>query len=71
MAVIAYITDGKVVERILTHLGLEAELPRTLPARRPSSFEEPWADEEQMEEPWEEAEADEGHMAHRGRAPPD
>jgi hypothetical protein len=50
LAVIADITDGKVVKQILEHLSLPTELPTPLPARRPSSFEELWSDEGGLEE---------------------
>jgi hypothetical protein len=72
MAVIAFITEAKVVERILSHLGLEAELPAPLPARRPSSFEELWADEGCEEETsWKSMASDEEDPSNRGRGPPD
>jgi hypothetical protein len=71
MAVIAYITEGKVVERILSHLGLPTGLPTPQPATRPSSFEELWPEQERLEEHWEVPEADEGDFGYRGRAPPD
>jgi hypothetical protein len=39
---IALITDGLVVRKILTHLGLETEPPRLAPARAPPELEFAW-----------------------------
>ena len=36
---IAFITDGLVIRKILTHLGLPTEPPRIAPARAPPEFE--------------------------------
>ena len=36
---IAFLTDGLVVRKILAHLGLPTEAPRIAPARAPSEFE--------------------------------
>ncbi|NOT32245.1 MAG: ATP-dependent helicase HrpA [Planctomycetes bacterium] len=36
---IALITDGAVVRKILAHLGLDTEAPRLAPARAPPEFD--------------------------------
>jgi hypothetical protein len=68
LAVVAYITDEKVVQKILTHLKLPSELPTPAPARRPPCFEDLPHDEEMRGEvPWE---VDEEEADPRMRAPP-
>jgi hypothetical protein len=66
MTVIAYITEGRVVKKILEHLSLPTELPAPEPKRRPSSFEEQWPDEGRHEEQWEVCPIDEDDSSAQG-----
>ena len=68
MAVIAYITDGEVVHRILSHLGLPTALPAPSPARRPLDRDGlPFEDDVCGEAPWEMLDPDQDPQT---RAPP-
>ena len=57
MTVISYLTDPKIIHRILTHLGLPTSAPATAPARSVDldapelDFEDP-GDTEQPARPW-------------------
>ena len=66
---IAYITDPKVVVKILMHLGLPTEVPAPSPARRAPMLEDlPLEEEMGGDAPWEKVDS-EGADDPRSRAP--
>jgi hypothetical protein len=68
VAIVAYITDSKIVLKILAHLHLPTEVPAPSPARRSRLFEDiSQRDEAEVEVPWE---TNEGEDDPRTRAPP-
>jgi hypothetical protein len=67
VAVVAFITDPKVLLKILAHLHLPTELPTASPARRSRLFDDFSQRDEAEVVPWE---TSEGEDDPRTRAPP-